>query len=546
MTKFIDELKISKTLIFIFILIVILGAFAHIMFISQPFFIDEQHIIRNQLKFIHERTIVPDHARYPTFFYYISLPATAGSILWKYIFYDYDSIKQVASQMYLFERRELALGARLFNVFAVYAAGMITASIIWYKVSPISAILSFLIIMSTPNILRYSAYAMPDATLMLFGALTLWLLYKVQSIYDYRKFFLAASVVGLAISTKYNAAVLIFPVAIWGVLVFYCAGELFSKRFFLYALISACIALISFFIGSPGWIIKTDFFMSELNFEMEHAARGHLGNTGIVFIGQIELLFKNIPAIFIFSLFGLFFAFRNNLNSAVLPASVLFGALSLAASSEKQSFHYLFPAIPGIVILASYTIDTIVRYLGRTGTIAITFIALCASLFSAFYSINFMKPNTTDITKSWIVNNIPEQSYILVPRSYIPKLYTETDLDELRKSDLYTILKTDPLSSEPIFKIKYYEYDFNYNFDLIEESEAKYIVTSSSTFRRYFKFGLFTSIKPSQSDPIYDIFRRRQDFYVRLFESPDWNVVFEADTGNGPRTLVFRRSSERK
>jgi len=520
--------------------ILAVGLASHVLFSLQPFFMDELPVLRNQLRFIHQLTLVPDHAKYPTFFYYLSLPATAGSIFFEFFLDGRNTIAQVAARMLMFEQRELAMGSRLFNIFLFYLASAMISRIIWRHVSPTSAVLTFLLLTSAPGMLQYSAYALPEVTLILLSAAALALLYEVKGLGESRRFFFAIALIGLAISTKYNGASLLLPAAVWGVALFLRSGTVFSQHFLSFIGISLAILFGSFLLGSPGWIIATDFFLAELMFEIDHARAGHFGSTGIPILGQFELLVRQLPVLFLLALPGIVLSCRNGPRTCVLPISLIIGTLVLAAGSAKQSFHYLFPAIPGFAILASYTIASLVSRFRQTGTAAVVIVALAAALTAFYSAAQFLRPNTTELAKAWIVENVPQSAPIVTAWAYVPRLHTEESLEILRQRDAYKALGSDPLALEPSFRVSSYSDDFGQ----LEASDAQYLVTSSQVFDRFFKFGTFTGIKPKQGDPMQEEFANRREFYQKLFASSSWKIVFEAETGNGPRTLVFQRARE--
>lgn len=531
------EPGVGKIFLWVSAVIFILGLVAHVLYTKQPFFMDEYPVISNQLRFAYERTIVPDHAKYPTFFYYLSLPATALSIIYNYLSGSYNSITQAASELFLFERTDLAMGARLFNVALFYASAVLTALIIRRQTSSVAALTVFLLVGSAPGFLPYSAYALPDITLIFLSAGIHWFLYQLKTPGDYRNLYVAVAIVGLAISTKYNAAGLLLPVAIWTAIVFWRSGTLISWQFMRHAAFSSLILVAFFLLGSPGWVIDTEFFVSELRYEIEHAQDGHLGASGMPILGQIELLLRSLPVLFLLSIPGVLFAISRARADSAIPISAAVGTLILAAMSEKQSFHYLFPAVPSLVILAGFSTDVILKRFEVGGTVVLVFIAFLSSILSLYFSSQYLKPNTTDLAKTWFVENVPEGSSVVSEWAYVPVLHSQESVDRLRNSKPYHVLGSDPLDQEPLYHVISLEPDFL----ALEASDAEYLVTSSRAFNRFFEFGFFTRLEPAIGSAIRGKFESTRDFYSELFASRDWKLVFEEDTGNGPRTLIYHR-----
>lgn len=528
--------RLRITLVSVSVLILLTGLAAHVINSWQPIFIDEGPVLRNQLRFVQMRTLIPDHAKYPTFYYYVSLPATAVSIVVNAVTGAGESIQQTAAQLFLFERRDLALGPRLFNIAILYAAAGFVALIIARRVSPVAALFAFFLVASTPGLLTYTGYALPDVTLILLGAGNLWFLYRFQKSDDLWFFLGAVALVGLAISTKYNAAGLAVSPGIWGVAVNMRSGMLFSKLFPLHVVLALTVLIVFFLIGSPGWILAPDFFLDELRFEVEHASKGHIGAVGVPVLGQIELLLTNIPVLFLLSLPGLILAARHEGMASLIPISSIVATLALAAFSEKQSFHYLFPAIPGLSILAGHTIGVVLQRYRRPALFGFAAICLLLSAVSLTDAARLFRPNATDLAKSWILHNIPEGSRVTTEFAYVPVVYSKEHAAAVRESTLYKALGTDPLSAEPMYVVTENTYDLA---DL-EAKHVQYLITSPRVFDRFFDHGLFTKRAPEPDHPMFKEFEQKRAFYEALFASDDWHIVYESRTGHGPDALVLQ------
>ena len=541
--SFLNIAKDNPVLFWGALAVLLLSLLSHILYAYQPFFMDELPIIRNQIRFLHERTIIPDHAKYPTFYYYVSLPATVVTVVLKFLFGEYRSVVQAVSEMYLFDKRALATGARFLNIAMLYVSAALIADVIRRQTSLLAAALAFLFLVSAPGLLEYSSYALPDVSLILLTAGALCFLYKVQSPGDFLYFFIAVAFMGLAISTKYNAAGILASAAVWGVAVHKRAGQALSARVLARVSISIVVLVFFFLLGSPGWIIDPAFFFDELSFEIKHASTGHLGYGGVPLLGQFELLLTHLPFLFLIAIPGAILAVRRSRGESMIPISAVVGTLALAAVSKKQSFHYMFPAIPGLVILAGFTLHEIVTQLGNAGTRALGLFVLVICLMSAHQSFMYLKPSTTEDTKAWFVDNVPEGTKVALDWAYVPNIHSADSIKRIRNGQMYKQLGSDPVAAEPKYDVISYDYDFR----ALNDSDTQYFVSSAAVFDRFFEFGVFTRTEPTEGAPLFGKFQRRRQFYVDLFGSPSWKIVFETNTGNGPRTIVFKRvRSERE
>ncbi len=82
-----------------------------------------------------------------------------------------------------------------------------------------------------------------------------------------------------------------------------------------------------------------------------------------------------------------------------------------------------------------------------------------------------------------------------------------------------------------------------YDEAFARDTQARYIITSSGCFARFFQFGRFTRIPPPEGTELREEFDQRREFYQALFEGRyGWRIVYDLQTGNGPRVLIFERT----
>ena len=132
-------------------------------------------------------------------------------------------------------------------------------------------------------------------------------------------------------------------------------------------------------------------------------------------------------------------------------------------------------------------------------------------------------------------NNIQDGQRVALDWDYVPVIHTETTLKPYQKAsnsgaiqallNRHNELTLTQFLAEPLW---------------LNTTDAEFFITSDAVFKRFFTHGIFTRKKPSSVSPMHDEFEIKKQFYEALFSSSNWTEVAEFDTGNGPRTLVFK------
>jgi len=146
-------------------------------------------------------------------------------------------------------------------------------------------------------------------------------------------------------------------------------------------------------------------------------------------------------------------------------------------------------------------------------------------------------PDSTVVAREWLNTHLPEDATIAVDWSYVPRLLDEAELEGLRAD-----LRSDMVRSEYAELRGFRTVPMGWTDETLETTEAEYIVTSSGCLDRFFEFGWFTMRPPAPGSPLREQFEETRAFYDALLSGyAGWSLVYWADTGNGPRVLVFER-----
>ena len=496
----------------------------HLLFLFQPAFIDERPIVSAHIDFVDQGTLIPGFAQYPSFSLYLTFLGPLVGIVVQHLWWGTGSLTDTTVWLLATQAVGLMFGGRVIVLACLCGAALLT----WRAMGP-GGPLAAVLVLATPGFLQYGSYLLPDVPLFLLAMIVMLSAMRAVEQGSARWLYIAAATAGLAASTKYNGASLVLVVA--------TAGVLLHGRDLLALLrsagICAVICLLAFLIGSPGWIFATDVFWGALQFELAHSREGHLGTHGVPGFGQMELLLRNFPVLTIGGIIGAVFGSRAADPKTVLAVVTLLSGFAIASMTEKQSLHYLFVAMPALVYFTAKAVDWSGAK-ARPGWFAAVGAVL---VISTVMALPMMRTSSTDLAREWLDRNVTKDQTILRASAYVPDLRSATEFAEMAEQSEFTQAAAVLARAQPTLNVAKYEYATG----LAGLAQADFLVTSAQVFDRYFEHGVFTSLPPGPEDALYTEFNRRRAFYTALFQSKDWQIVFEADTGHGPRTLVFGR-----
>jgi len=519
----------------------------HLLQCGQPGFMDERPIVANVCKFVADRTLIPYHFKYPTLYSYLVSPVICmnGLYLWK--------VGRIASpsEISLFDDlhpREVRWPARAVSVCMLALAAFTIGSFAWRKYGLLVGGVAGSYLLATPWLLPYSGYALPDITAMFFVALALLQSLRFLAIDQPAKIRLHAVgtgvLAGLAATTKYNAGVAIVPALVAAVFLAHKLRLPTMRTFGLVATI--CLAAtLAFVIGSPAWVLVPGQFMEGLQYEAQHAKIGHLGAFGLPILGQFELLLRNAPSLTIVAMLGLviFVARYRRRYDGWVVVSLAIATLLIATQSLKQSPQYLFPMAPACAMFAALFFHWLKSRWCLKHLTALAAVILCFPLVVSWHiGLRNLRPEATTAARQWIESNIPSGQIIAFDWAYVPRFFSSRDIQRLMQTRTFQAaphLVQQLRSKMPTYRTRSIQYTTKW----LTSTDARYIVTSSACYERYFNYGVFTRLPPPPNSPLYEEFQRRKTFYTVLFSTPAWKLLQHIDTGNGPRILIFGRSS---
>lgn len=403
-----------------------------------------------------------------------------------------------------------------------------------------------------------SHWALPDVPMVFLSTLALYFMYLIAQRGNARYYVYAGIFAGLAISTKYNAGLLVFPLFVAHISNGRSEGHsltalIFDKKLFL----AYGLTAISFIIGSPYWLLDFSSYYKAFLFESTHMRVGHLG---IVITTPwswvIPSLMNREKILGLAFIFGIIYSlFRHNKVDLILLSFALVSVLYIG-SWAKAGLHYMLPIWPILSILTA-------RWLFELGSMVISrerrrnyLLFTSAILIILPSSISIMQndyrmsnKDTRIVAKEWIEENIPPDSKIAFTwYAYCPPLVSQG-------SDYMT---TGTMRwSDPVFKKKLDEFfgtkktyrlyelktkhtngkkdlqDSDPFLDSLKDQGWKdirdlrvegieYVILSDYVYQRY-----FTTSPPPAGNALRTVFDRNKKYFESLLNSPDLSLVKE-------------------
>ena len=217
---------------------------------------------------------------------------------------------------------------------------------------------------------------------------------------------LAGLFAGLAVSTKYNMALLVpaLGVAAWS-----AQGRRGREKSGDLALL-AVVAMVTFLLSSPFALLDFPAFWRDLNFELLHAMQGHGVDLGR---GWWHHLSFSLPLgmgwpLWVAGILGLgCLVVRCRRSGWVLLSGVLvyFG---IAGSSYTVFVRYMVPIVPFLCLAAAVLVDALFKGRGVRPIVLVGGFLVAPSVYAAYQHDRLLgQPDTRLLATRWIEEHIP-------------------------------------------------------------------------------------------------------------------------------------------
>jgi 4-amino-4-deoxy-L-arabinose transferase-like glycosyltransferase len=364
-----------------------------------------------------------------------------------------------------------------------------------------------------------SHYITTDVPLTLLCALTLWAALEAQRRRGDRWWVLAGLVAGLAISTKWNGAVVIVvPLVAYLATAdtFRGAGALLRRRTPYLILAAAALALL---VTTPAILFDAAAVRDFLVLQGELYARGRANERSDSLTFHVRALLDGIG--FVASVLGLSgcvaIVVGRHRRELAIPAFVVAYLLVISIPATHYERN-LLPIVPYLSIAAGLLlVRAIERWtrgrptFGGISTTLLTIGLVMIAVFAALapgYAASYAEgrrmgsPDTRTVARDWLLANVPRKS-IVAREQYTPQLTPDE------------------------YRLRNHDFLWQRNWAWYREQGVRYLITSSLVYARFYE---------NPDAPTQDT------FYTELFGLPEvFRVDPDPDTP-GPTIRIFELS----
>ena len=436
--------------------------------------VDERRTLSNVHHFLQQETLEPVDFNYPAFFSYIfgfavGIGYLAGG------FFDAGSLACSLDLMTIISPVQIVLYGRIVSALFGTALIYITYALGRSAYDRTTGLGAALFVACSSLLLWQSNFALPDVAMAFWSSLAYLFFFSIMKRGTIRDYLLAGLFAGLAVSTKYNAGMILLS---------FVASHILraQKTATSQSLVNRCVLvfssffLLGFISGSPYWIFSFSSYLQLIEYEAAnmqfslHAANFPLLNSLYAFLkgewlwaawvllGCLYALHKRTPADWV-------------IHATVIPAALFIG------SWPKGGMHYLIFIYPLLGILAArFAIEFARKYLLNTGLMILFLCSVPNFTHGLRENIELAQEDLRVSAANWIGQNIPAGSLIASYwPEYCPPIWgsalTEI-IDEVRALNIgdETVLnKLDELQDQyPVYRL----YDLFYYSNEIRLPES--------------------------------------------------------------------------
>jgi hypothetical protein len=239
-----------------------------------------------------------------------------------------------------------------------------------------------------------------------------------------RDYVIAGLGLGLACATKYTGGVVILPLAAATLAQFMAPG---GHRSAVRGLaLAGLFAVVGFAVANPYALIDLSAFREGLNHQTT-AADASLGKLGLTqdngvlyYLWTFTWGMGWVPLVAAVGGALLLLRDEPRLAAVLAPAPVLF---VLFMGSQSRFFgRWLLPVFPMVILLAAYCVFELADLVGRRRpalrltAMALGVVAVCGQglVYSLHIGLVLSRSDTRNMTRAWMVSNIPERARIVV------------------------------------------------------------------------------------------------------------------------------------
>ena len=411
-------------------------------------------------------------------------------------------------------------------------------------VSPLAAMSgAFFLAISTFHIEK-SQLVEVDVPLAFFCTLALLFILRIAERPSRRNHLIAGLFIGLALSVKYTAVLLVIPLVVSHLL----AGRAIrhhgsvrsggvGRKWVDLALALAAIAG-TFFITSPFVLLDFSTFREHLSIEQVHMREGHFGlersGTVLFYIRALSERIIGWPLLILLAGGIVYRIGRHRKPPELILLSFAVPYCIVLATWAMKADRYLMPILPVILIFAAAAFDVCLRLPAmaegkrRIAVAAVLFLAAVLPLAASYPAhIEGYAPDSRTLAREWIEGNVPSGAFI-VTESYGPELlgpHLLLSLDrEIRTALLRRTSDRPQYAVQPLPMMQVYPERTVAFYDLRLYPDVDIFITSAAITSRYRR-------EPERFSGHIAFYRALDEHFVRIGE-------FEG--GRGPKVTIYK------
>lgn len=333
----------------------------------------------------------------------------------------------------------------------------------------------------TPMLVVQAHFSTPDTVLTFMGLLSLYLLVRVYDNWETDNgwaYIGAAFVCGLTVSTKYNGAVLLFPLLLLPLLKTRSLDQWLSLRI----LGGPLTFLLGFFAGTPYALLNIPSFLNWAGYSLRLYNAPNEVPTVPSWQWHFNYLSTSREApVFILGLIGFFISLRLwGKRGFIINAFAVIFTLAIISQTNRQARMWL-PLAPIFAAWAALVVDGVINWArsrfdqgellpaeeqaqsasfqrqNLVPTIILALVFLPLLLLSGWGVINLSAPDVRTLTGQWMSGNIPPGSAIAVD---------------------YFAPNVDPLTWPVTRNVHHFDHDLGW----YQEQEIEYLVFSQAIY----------------------------------------------------------------
>ena len=295
---------------------------------------------------------------------------------------------------------------------------------------------------------RDSHYLTVDVPATFYLLLSVVLLLRFFDRKHYSWLIVSALFAGLAVSTKYNLAILVTVVMAY--FAYYQSQQTFDRdrkwvHVTYHTLIFAAVSVFAAVCSTPYAVLDAETFLHDVMSERQHFAAGHGLNLGW---GWSYHALKTLPVAMGWIAYGLscvgcILLFRSGGLHPLIPTIIL-SYLAVAGSGKTVFFRYMIPILPFLCVAAGYGSVRLFEFFkvkNSWSIVATTLIVIFSAHSSVRLGMLLVRTDTRIMAADWIERNIPSGSKIAMvgrdfgyPQIHPSKEWLRQQFDDLRRA----------------------------------------------------------------------------------------------------------------